>query len=376
MGGRSNEFEAEVCELTDDASDLERERATTDLTLLRDMGVVHWLGDRPDVADSDLLKSRLFSPAWVRGPVYAMFMDRYGKQETLPVFEESPLTARIAYGAGLGMGDGDRHTVALLIQLLERCRLIVKIPAAQEFAPDTWLIPDNLPEPSASMPKRRFHARLLLDFVPDSLMPQLMAKLFHLADSNANRFRTQFQVLWIHRPITLRFEPTTAALRASYEEEDDAGFLEIIKNEVADMLGRNDLRGRPWQVDDHQAAEVDEKRLDDAETVTRFKDELEALLQHGCTVNTKTRSEALSSLIANLRGSDRDLLNEWVAKCAKLYIRKANPSRPNQYVAPMRALVAGVWAAVAANPQPFIGKSGNPLPRGNTLKASAKGWVT
>ncbi|HEX2839355.1 MAG TPA: leucine-rich repeat domain-containing protein [Phycisphaerales bacterium] len=216
------------------------------LGVLRDLGIVHWLGDRADVDESDPVKRIVFNPRWVRGPVYdVLWTDHKGSS---PEVRESVLLRTLEGREGrleYLRRSAPRPPISadearLVLRLMERCDLVVRLEGVSQGA--WYIVPDLLPEyPPGGTPSAPA-AEWSLGVVDDVLVPKLIGRLWSkrdgvvcrdsfglkLADGTSARLAAHVQ----EGRLALYAEaPTAKAVQAAVDMIDDI-LLWILKRSV------------------------------------------------------------------------------------------------------------------------------------------------
>lgn len=180
------------------------ERSRTDfLYTLRDIGVVHWLGDWPEIErmPGHILRDTILNPAWVHTPIYEVLRDPQINAARGRA-TEAKVRAVLANGVREVEGGGpvapDDERVELVFSLMQASGLLVPNPnhrhEFQDQADWHWLAPDLLPlakvelpgvladpatglrGPMGTIPDE--HHRAMFGFLPDyALLPMIAANL-------------------------------------------------------------------------------------------------------------------------------------------------------------------------------------------------------
>lgn len=170
------------------------------LRTLRDLGVVHWVGDMPShvLPEASEIRELVLNPRWVRGPVYRVLRMRSdGAGSGL----SRGMILRELEGRGERHGARDmspgitREQAAQVFRLMEACDLIVPLtmPMARDGGDERYLVIDQLTdEPGASLDD--CDVRWRLDFMPDWFMPRLIGRLWPLRPVGGTAFRNMFRV--------------------------------------------------------------------------------------------------------------------------------------------------------------------------------------
>lgn len=174
------------------------------LTILHSNGLIHWLGDRPDVNLNDdraHLGRRVFNPDWVTGPVYELiwarteipWLSHEDIRERLP--DSPPDMASKRLFQRLPFVEEDRNNI---ISLMKACGIAFEVKSGRHA--DGVLIPDALnPNPEDIVGLRadqlsRFE--LEADFVPERLFTRLIAEHYpHVETPAAHLYRNQILYL-------------------------------------------------------------------------------------------------------------------------------------------------------------------------------------
>lgn len=140
------------------------------LRVLRDLGDVHWVGDRDDLhAARSAAKDCVFDPERVRDPVYEILWRKPSEPRKAGFITEGWVHSTLSEQ---GLGQDDMHRVAELMRL---CGLLFPVFADRETL---LLVPDHFAAfEDAPLPERNLWDRVgesePLGYVPDSLMPRL-----------------------------------------------------------------------------------------------------------------------------------------------------------------------------------------------------------
>lgn len=266
---------SECCDVTPEtpAEHKDRLAAMDQLALLRDLGIVHWLGEREDLGHhAEHFRSRIFSPPWLRGPVYRVLWadDPSGEPLTLNRVEQLL--------RGSGSSALSEVDVCDALALMEACELLFEVQDANGVR--RYLVPDRLPlgEISLILPDDSTWAdgehgyKLCLGFAPDSLMPRLVGKL---SQRETCESLTRCSLIWSQRErsanavrVRLCLDQHHAALRVGISSNDSSRrdrILSFIHNSVATVLGRHDLEmfqpcsARAIRINDTRQALTDQR---------------------------------------------------------------------------------------------------------------------
>ncbi len=238
------------------------ERAMDALRLLRDLGFVHWLGESNELpATAEHLRRVIYSPAWIRTPVYNVLWAEDASSEPLAA---ARLRQLIRKGSNL-----TEQEVEDITALMVGCELIFEMQ--DERGVRRYLVPDRLPPGDAGRliaddksfltGERGF--RMSLEFAPDNLMPRLIGRLFarrgyRCSDMTRQSLRVEYQEPRAAMRIDL--DQTRAILRVGITA-DDAGCSKLLATLRADL----EEILRPREIDDFkpltaQSIKISEKK--------------------------------------------------------------------------------------------------------------------
>jgi Ras of Complex, Roc, domain of DAPkinase len=215
-----------------------RVAAIDQLAMLRDLGIVHWLGERRDLGDvSARFRELVFSPAWVRGPVYRVLWSEDTADKPLSRVRLEGLV-RSAEPALTEDECGD------VISLMVGCELAFEL--TDEHGLKRYLVPDRLPLGTDLLIKTGTPANSMetlleadLGFVPDMLMPSLIGHLWSVQRCESMT-RCSCTVYWQLNgqtvPVRLCADQGSGVLRCGVTA--DSGGVESIKMLLEDKISR------------------------------------------------------------------------------------------------------------------------------------------
>lgn len=172
---------------SDDLND--KELARQYLPILRDVGVVHWVGDARQVMPGHRVVNLIFNPAWTATPICEVLWSApvgagcvFPERAILDLLRRHATTAQ----------DQDDDPAPLLLELMRDCRLVfaVEPSIAEGRTTSRFLVPDRLPdEDHPPMPAGSFALRWSPPFIADSIMPRVIGRLWPLHESQPTRQR-------------------------------------------------------------------------------------------------------------------------------------------------------------------------------------------
>lgn len=157
------------------------------LASMRNLGVVHWLGDWPAV-DDELVKRTVFNPRAVRWPVYdVLWMDDAQRgvvsQERLLSIIEGRDSGHDQDQRRARRPIPSREQALLILKLMVACDLVIRL--ASPSMKGTWyLVPDLLPLHEPVHNANQAAVTWSLGFLDDALLPRLISDLWELRDPN------------------------------------------------------------------------------------------------------------------------------------------------------------------------------------------------
>lgn len=173
---------------------LTREGQERWLKLLGDLGVLHWVGDRPEVKRNveHELEDLFFNPLWVKGPVYDVVCDTNSRENGGRSSQEK--LDQLLGRQGVERAEDRRRLAALMLA----CELCFKIGGGRREAAD-YLIVDQVPSGGKGVeiafPKPHGADEKTLDwnfdFLPDHLLAQLLGRWFRYHDPKGTYYRDE-----------------------------------------------------------------------------------------------------------------------------------------------------------------------------------------
>ncbi len=216
----------------------DRRDAMVDLATLRDLGVVHWVGDRVgQVEPTEKICHTIFSPAAVRGPVYNVL---WSKRDDHGAFSHGELIEEIRKSPPSGQGDTlvrDDHEADLLLRLMCVCGLIFE--GKGKHGVKRYLVPDRLPSGTpllipndAVCHKSETLLKADFGFVPDMLMPRLIGKLwssFTCRDLRRCSCIVDWELSEGAVPVRICADQNAGVIRVGVMGENDGDISEVKK---------------------------------------------------------------------------------------------------------------------------------------------------
>jgi hypothetical protein len=195
------------------------------LTILKSLGVLHWVGDLPETftgTDADM-KEIVFNPEWLRHPTYKLIryqdcqlpgvLTSEDLKRALPAPQQADTEAKELYRQ---MPFTERNRDQIL-GLMCACKL-----AFQGLPPEGYVIPDLLkpsqPEPPESGPGVW---RVLADYLPEKIFLRLLADRYsYILKKNEQCYRNK---------ATFQIDRTEVCIRAFYSPPNgERPFLQIV----------------------------------------------------------------------------------------------------------------------------------------------------
>ena len=250
------------------------------LVLLRDLGLLHYVGDRPEVRrdPKSELSEFLYHPEWVKKPVYNVVrhQDAYENNGVLPF---SRLSNAIAIDV---RRKGDRKRI---VALMEACELIFRVRGGDPEDAD-YLIVDRIPgitegmdrENWTSHPKKKL--RWVFSFLSDHLLAQLLGRWFSHVPAATPYFRDDI-VLVSRDETTCQVRIRTRVHEHMLDMEFDAHrdkdwekLLTRLESEIESILDPEGLKrvGNQllWNTIDPDQEPVNKLTMEEMQTVTRL----------------------------------------------------------------------------------------------------------
>jgi Ran GTPase-activating protein (RanGAP) involved in mRNA processing and transport len=177
-------FKAECIRTVHELKECTEQDVAFHLKVLRDLGDIHWVGDRDDITpDHSAVKLCVFNPHRICKPVYRALWGR-GEHMQRPGFvSEQWIHSKLERDEEMGEQENgsaddslDNAERTQVIELMRLCGLIFPVEVKEEGL--LYLVPDHLsalrdePPPERS-PWERWGTTKKLDYVPDYLMPCL-----------------------------------------------------------------------------------------------------------------------------------------------------------------------------------------------------------
>jgi small GTP-binding protein len=244
----ANEF-ARACNMV---GQTDRRQQKFWLILFRDLGYVHFVGDRARVirrADYSLT-NYLFHPEWVKAPVYDVLR-----------LEEARHTTGIVPGekvmGTLRKSNLSDEEMTLVLTLMGECDLLFRVRGG-DVTPD-YLIPDQLGMRPREMtfgkwpkdPKR--HYRWQFRFLPDHLLSQLVGRWFDDQRQGFVYYRDEV-ILSRHGVIgqvRLVADFNVHTLDVEFDRERSDRLKTKLESELENLLDPEGMLSRPlWKEDD------------------------------------------------------------------------------------------------------------------------------
>lgn len=162
------------------------------LKMLRNLGVVHYVGDDPIVQrrDESVLTDLIFNPLWVKGPVYAIIRDAR-LSDTRGVFRRADLLPYLNKCRQECPADEpwrqlnfDERDARVVLALMRVCGLVFDV-RGKDGLPEGYLVADQLPRsgpPSGGDAWGQWEdpreATLSYEFLPESLLMRFIGKWY------------------------------------------------------------------------------------------------------------------------------------------------------------------------------------------------------
>jgi hypothetical protein len=253
------------------------------LTLLRDLGLLHYVGDRPEVKRNTAheLGQFIFHPEWVKTPVYNVVRhpEAYERAGILPY-------GTVSRALGPELEEADRRRI---VALMEACELIFRVRGGKPKEAD-YLIVDRVPNRPEGMVRADWTAsprkglRWEFPFLPSHLLPQLLGRWFSQVPADTPYFRDDVVVAGREE------KPCRMRLRASIHEhtldlEFDADrdkdwerMLARLETEVESILDPEGLwrwaGGNLWKAVDPEKTPATELTLAEERTLSAVAEAL------------------------------------------------------------------------------------------------------
>ncbi|MCE9565974.1 MAG: hypothetical protein K8U57_28455 [Planctomycetes bacterium] len=247
------------------------------LTLLRDLGLLHYVGDRPEVNrdPANELKQFIFHPEWLKQPVYNVVRHQ-------DAYECAGIMSYASICRAFGAGVPDEADQRRIVALMEAYELIFRVSGGKPEEAD-YLIVDcvtNRPEGMVranwpSSPQKRL--RWEFQFLPDYLLSQLLGRWFSQVPSGTSYFRDD--VVFADRVVKscrIRLRACIHEHAIIIEFDGEAKIWERmltrLEAEVESILDPERLRrlddGRLWKTVDSENAPVVELESAEEQTLT------------------------------------------------------------------------------------------------------------
>lgn len=219
------------------------------LKLLRDMGLVHWVGDRPEVQRNagHALAECFFHPEWVKNPVYDVVRNNTAIHG---IISQARLDAVLEKG-GIELEEARRDVTALMLA----CELCFKVQGGNPEIAD-YLVVDQVdtkpPDVELKWPPNPLKKLIWqFDFLPDHLLTQLLGRWFPWRDKELNTYYRDEIVLRSRDTETCRLRlaarPASHVLELEYHAKlyyDQERMHAKIESEVESLLDPEVLKRR------------------------------------------------------------------------------------------------------------------------------------
>ncbi|MEM7754150.1 MAG: leucine-rich repeat domain-containing protein [Planctomycetota bacterium] len=179
------------------------------LRMIRDLGVLHWIGDRHDLrvdrARRDELKGQpardVWNPRWIRVPIARTLWMEQGTRRD-PVVDRSKLVDEIANalsGVEWSLSTADATLIPRSVDFLRMSDLIV--PVSRHEYDDAFLIPDRIVDPKRPPEHPRWSASATItwrfDYLDPAVRTWLMGGLLEYRDPADDTLNTSLMKLRI-----------------------------------------------------------------------------------------------------------------------------------------------------------------------------------
>jgi len=250
----SNHFRR-ACEICGQES---REGQDCWLGLLSDLGVIHWVGDRPDVARNagHELQNLFFNPLWVKGPIYNVVCDTPSRENHGRVSHDR--LGRLMADGGVDTEEDRRRITALMLT----CELCFKIAGGNPQTPD-YLIVDqvSLAGEGAKIQLSELDYKLErrleweFEFLPDHLLAQLLGRWFRYHEPKNTYFRDEVVFVRDGCRVQIRAIPSRHRLELAFHcnrAGDWKRLSDHLERELRSLFDPEDLwpETRFWKVID------------------------------------------------------------------------------------------------------------------------------
>ena len=166
------------------------------LKLLRDLGVVHWVGDRPGAKRDILggLHDLIYRPNWVKGPIYRLLMSRECSDGHGVMSWHRFVNFQKIHQ---GLSEEDCRRIMALMEACGLCFQITK-PAGRD-EPQYLVVDHVLNRPEGHHPQGQWRAaenagqvkELEFDFLPDHALVQLLGRWYTRRDPSVQFWKDQ-----------------------------------------------------------------------------------------------------------------------------------------------------------------------------------------
>jgi hypothetical protein len=151
---------------------------------LRDVGIVHWVGDAPDhlVAAGDGVRDLIFNPGWTARPLCEVLWGDAKFESQIPIFAKRGgvyREAEMLIALGELLQASDQNGARRLLDLAVASRIVFTFWLDGE---SRYLVPEHFQIKQDVTPDAGFHLRWRPDFVADATMPRLIGALWDLRD--------------------------------------------------------------------------------------------------------------------------------------------------------------------------------------------------
>ncbi len=237
--------------------DISRDMGDPELALaylpeLRDVGIIHWVGDVGEhlVGAGDRVRDLIFNPAWAAGPMCEILWHT-GTQEIVGVFPRSDLIRALRKHMGVPAArSAFAHSDQRLLELMIASKLLFLADQREEPDP-LYIIPDHLPLDRTVIDVGSYSWRWSPAFLADSAMPKLIGKLWEFRDGdqqNRNRFRLRYPALSTGVAQTARADLVQVGRHLLFRQlTGERKACEVLSHEVHRAVLKETLLGQPEQ---------------------------------------------------------------------------------------------------------------------------------